>query len=224
MDERPWMVDYANESSARKQSDGAWTVTHARDFSYGPNHSIADTRWIDMTINPETVVSASFFVASLPLGMFRALSGHTYVSFHFKDGRDYVFSIEGRRRQGQPFKTLDGMFGAYQLIYLWGTLADFTARNTIHENVHLERYALLLSKKELEKLCETALIEIEQAHGKKLPYHTIWSQCTNKLLKVFNKALTKKLPWSLAWHFPGLSPRLLAKHHLVELSEKEVLY
>ena len=221
-DDRPWMDDYAYESNATRNTDGSWHLAHIRDFLY-EGRTITKAQWTNIDVYPSAVESVSFFVASLPLGVFRNLSGHTYISFHFKDDRDYVFSIEGRRRKGQPFSTINGMLGAYQLIYLWGTLSDFTERNTTYEDVHLERYDLLLSKNELKQLCEAALEETKHAYNKKLPYHTIWSQCTNKLLEVFNKALIKKLPWSLAWHFPGLSPRLLAKHGLVDLSKKETL-
>lgn len=216
------MDDYAFESAAAPLSDGAWCVAHVRDFSYGP-HIITEQKWLQKIVEPDDVVSATYYAASLPLGKFRELSGHTYIAFRFTSGEELVFSIEGRRRTGQKFHSFHGLFGAYQLIYLWGTLKDFTIRNTIHEDVYLERYTFTLSKEYLAKLCIAALQATARAAGKNLPYNTVTAQCTNKLLEIFNEAKSGTLPWHPYWHFPGLSPRLLAKHGLLELASKEII-
>lgn len=216
------MDDYARESVVSPLQDGSWRIENVRDFSYG-SHVITKQEWLEKIIKPDNVVSATYYAASLPLGKFRELSGHTYIAFRLANGEELVFSIEGRRRTGQKFHSIQGLFGAYQLIYLWGTLNDFTVRNTIHEDVHLERYAFTLSKEYLAKLCTAALQATAHAAGRNLPYNTVTAQCTNKLLELFNHAESGTLLWHPYWHFPGLSPRLFAQHGMLDLASKETL-
>lgn len=219
----PWMRDYARESRAFQNPDGTWHVHNARDFSYTKD-AVTKEHWFSIDINPNDVLGGFYYVASLPeLGMFRTFSGHTYLGFLFNDGGELIFSIEGRRHEGQKFNTLHGMFGAYEIIHLWGTARDFTERNTIHADVFLEKYDLTLPQSNLQKLLVAALETTREFGGKALTYNTLTNQCTNRLLDVFNRAMPQSVHWNVHWHLPGLSPRLLAVQGILNFNSRTPL-
>ncbi len=50
--------------------------------------------------------------------------GDTMVSFGFDDGQYLVVSVEARRRRGQPYSALRGLYKSYELIYIIGDEGD----------------------------------------------------------------------------------------------------
>ena len=223
-DTQPWMDDYARVSSVESVAPTAWRIKDVRNFTYGPR-TVLKKQWVNAHVVPENLMHAWFYTASLALfGPFKTFLAHTYLGFSFSDGTELGLSLEARRHENEPYDPLfRGMFGGYELMYVWGTLDDFTSRRKIFENQVLERYVLTIPSRQLESILVTLFDETNEAKKHPQTYHTINAQCANELFKIFNQTLPQKIPWHPYWHITGLSPRLLARRGILDIASKESL-
>lgn len=218
------MDDYARVSGAEALSPALWRITDVRDFAYGPR-VVLNTRWKTIEVRPHEIKNVWYYTASLALfGPLKTLLAHTFLGFSFSDGTELGLSLEARRHEHEPYDPLfRGIFGTYELMYVWGTLADFTARRRVFENQTLKRYPFTLPKIQLEEILMALFDATNRAGANPQTYHTVTAQCTNELVKIFNTTRAQKIPWHPYWHITGLSPRLLAQHGMLELASKEII-
>lgn len=215
---------YAEVTTAEKTSGDDWSLEHVRNFTYGGGE-IIDQNWTAARATISNLRHVWFYKESLAqFGPLQAIFGHTYIGFTFSDGTEYGFSIEARRHENElydPF--IKGTFGAYELIYLWGTLEDFQAFRQHYQNKTLERYSITMTQKESEQFLVACFDATNKNVKKPETYNTLTNQCTNELMKVFGKALPKRLSWHPYWHITGLSSHYLARRGLLDLASKEII-
>ena len=222
---KDWDSGYREISIPRESSDGSWDIENVRDFSYAPT-IVTNAEWKTVSVHASDVARGWFYVASLPqFGPFKSLFAHTFIGFEWQDGERLGLSVEARRHEDEPYDPfIRGMFGAYEMTYLWGTLDDFESRRLVFQEQTLERYPLTVTHEKLAALFIAACKNTSRTIEKPERYSTITNQCTNALMRLFNMEEGQPIvPWHIHWHLTGLSPRLLATHGLVDLSKKETL-
>lgn len=152
---------------------------------------------------------------------------HTCFGFAFADGTELIYSVEARRKESEGYNPITkGPFGGYEIIRLFTTFNDLLGFRKIERGQGLERYPLTLSHKQLQQLLQASLQDAARAANATKPdiYHSINNHCTTALLEVMNDVLEKiekKIPRHIYWHITGMSPRLLAKYLMLDLSKKE---
>ncbi len=220
-----WDSTYAHTSTPVRLPNGLWSIEHVRDFSHNEKNETGE-RWVTCTLDPRTVTQVYFYTMSLAqLGVSKNLFVHTAFSFSFSDGTELIFSVEARRQKGESYDPFfKGLFGGYEMTYVYTTYNDLIAFRKVQRGQSLERYALLLPQKMKEGLVVASMERTVNVLGKEPEmYNSFSHQCTIVLLHVMNTVLEKKIPRHFYWHITGLSPRLLAKHGLLDLNKKETV-
>ena len=107
--------------------DGDWIhIENFRNFRYecdGTHKENYETR----KFNISKIVSADFIV--IPFAETKDLA-HTMMSFGLEDGQYISVSVEARRRFGQSYGILNGILGAFPLMYVIADERDIIGQRT----------------------------------------------------------------------------------------------
>ncbi|MFM8816454.1 MAG: DUF4105 domain-containing protein, partial [Phycisphaerales bacterium] len=118
-----WLPECA-EAPTVEWGEGTVTVRGIRDFDYRTSDTDAEPRWTDQTFELDRIRTADLFFSSWG----PKLICHTFVSFGFEQpdvGMEHVaVSIEVRKRRGQSYSAVGGMFRQFTLLYVWATERD----------------------------------------------------------------------------------------------------
>jgi hypothetical protein len=139
-----------------------------------------------------------------PFGLWEA-AAHTYFVFDFVDAEPIAFSIEARREESEVYDGFSGMLGKYELAYLWGTEADFTAKRVLFEKNEVYMFPVQASREFGKALfLELALATETLRHSPQL-YNTLTSNCTNNLADHANSVTPGAIPLHYSRILTGLS-------------------
>lgn len=214
--ERPWVND--NKEIANATFDGTKVeLRNVRDFSWTTTKEFKE-RWTTMEFDTKEVKDIWFLLEYFDPT--RKQLAHTILSFEFEDGRFLSCSIEARREEGERYHPITGMFRQFELIYVWGTEQDLIGVRTRcrkKSKSHLFR-AKLLREESKQALIESYLHRTNKLSAAPEWYNSISNTCTTNIARHVNDVYPGRIPKSFAILLPGLSPKLLEKNQLVELS------
>ena len=213
LNDRQWDPLFSKLNTAAVQDDGLVLIHNLRDFTYGSS-TVVTREWNDVTVNPKDIEHVYFF-----LDHFSSIRevGHTFVSFHLKDGSTVAFSIEARREATETYSFIKGFLNEYELQYLWGTERDLVTQRTVYKNEQLYRFPLALSQDQAQALFKGFVTETNALAATPRFYHTLTANCTNILAKIVNKYYPGTLPYDISWNLTGLSDYYLEKQGFIEL-------
>jgi hypothetical protein len=214
LNDRVWDTMFSKLNTTTVQDDGTIVIHNLRNFTFGSS-TIVTREWNDTTINPDDIERAYFF-----LDHFSPVRevGHTFVSFHLKDGSTVAFSIEARREATETYSFINGFLNEYELQYLWGTERDLVTQRTVYKNEQLYRFPLVLSQEQAQALFKGFVAETNELAATPRFYHTLTANCTNMLAKIVNKYYPGTLPYDISWNLTGLSDYYLERQGFIELS------
>lgn len=191
------------------------TIKPLRDWQYGVNDTIVSKDWRDtQEMNINELESVWFVLEAF--GKIPAV-GHTFLTFEFKNGESYSFSIEARREVGEPYSTVKGMFNTYEVAYTWSTERDAISRRVVKDGHRVKMYKLNITDQEEKALLLAAANATNQVAAVPMFYNTLTSNCTNLLAKLVNDLKPETLPYHLAWNLPGLSDKYLMNQNFITI-------
>lgn len=205
--DRPWSDELAKTASASFARDGTVVLKNVRDFTYGDTTTVSETWLAEVPLDPAKITRAWFVLE--PFGWWKAV-GHTYLTFEFKDGSAYSFSIEARRQKGQSYSALLGMFNRYELAYTWGTERDFLTRRVLYLGHPVYMYPVKISAKEAQAVFKALLTRTNDIAAHPRFYNTVTANCTNVLADIVNGIKPGAIPRDITWYLPGHSDHFLA--------------
>ncbi len=212
--DRNWLHDLSKDTTAAFNEDGTVTITNIRDWSYKKGELVTD-EWIESTtLRPQEVVRAWFVLE--PFGEWDAV-GHTYLTFEFKDGSAYSFSVEARREAHEGYSAFMGLWRQYELSYTWGTERDFLTRRLLYLAHPVRMYPLAANEEEARSLFVTLLERTNDVSAHPRFYHTLFANCTNVLAELANESAPGAVPYDISWNLPGLSDGFLMREGLIPL-------
>lgn len=194
-DHRNWETALARTPFFTPAGDGRWRLSNLRAFEFTANGS-STQNWRDETINADDLEAIWFFVE--PFDGFDG-AAHTLISFVFGGETDQTIaiSVEARKEEDEVYSGLNGVFNAYELIYLWSSEKDVLTRIAVGLDHEIYAYRLDVTPAQARQIL---LHFIDRTNAlAKTPrfYNTLTSNCTNELAKAVNGAF----PGALPWHF-----------------------
>ena len=199
--DRAWEPEYAREPHATISGD-AVTIGNFRNFDYKPNGSVIE-RWETRVVHLTNLCGVDLVVNYWG----SALMAHPIVTFDFGSDGHVAFSIETRRKKGDIYTTLGGLFKKYQLIYLACDERDVIRVRTNYrpEDVSFLYKLNLPPDIRRERFLEYIDV-INQLQKKPRFYNVITTNCTTSIRAQIRPADRKPFDW-----------RMLANGHMDEM-------
>lgn len=212
--DRKW-TDEVARTAETEVSRGSVLIRNVRDFTYG-DKTVASRAWIDaVSVSPGDIARVWFVLE--PFAEWEAV-GHTFLTFEFKDGSAYSFSVEARKEEGESYSAFWGLFRQYELAYTWGTERDFVSRRLLLLDHPVRMYPLAVDDAVAQSLFVALAEETQKLADSPRFYHTLSANCTNVLAEVANGLAKDALPYDLSWNLPGLSDEYLMREQFIGLS------
>ncbi|MEE8425284.1 MAG: DUF4105 domain-containing protein [Elusimicrobiota bacterium] len=158
------------------------TIRNLRCFRWnldGPPNE----RYLDRSYDLERLHRLDFIVTRF--GM-KGLAAHTMLSFGFEDGEQLVLSIEIRRREGQHFSILQGLFRSFELQYIFGEERDLVHLRTNIQNDATYLYPVKVDPESVRRLLLSVLERANAVAENPEFYNSLKNACTTNLIRHFN--------------------------------------
>lgn len=203
---RVWSDDQLILPYAKINGDIAH-VYNIRNFKYNTEHDY-EKGYYNKTFKLNDIKSVYYI-----LEPFRGVRGaaHTFLSFEFKNGEFIAISIEIRKRKGDKFSPIKGLFRKYEIMYVIGDERDLVGLRANHRKDPVRIYPLKISKEKTRTLFLDMLKRANKLKEKPEFYNTVTNTCLTNILKHTKKISKNKIPYGLKILLPEKSDHLLHK-------------
>ncbi|MEX2528376.1 MAG: DUF4105 domain-containing protein [Gemmatimonadota bacterium] len=199
-----WTLEH--RVAPRFEFQGEWvTVRGVRDFCWR-SLTDYDARWEDRSFRL-TELSGLWYVVTPFVKAWRGLA-HTLLSFQFGQDRFLTLSVEARRREGQRYGFVKGMFRQFGLIYVVGTEEDVLVHRAIHRDHELLLFPVKIGPDRLRELFLRMARSANQLRENPEFYHTLSNNCTTRIVDHVNAVVPERIPGGWRILFPGHSDEL----------------
>jgi hypothetical protein len=177
-----WRPECAGTARVVLEHDRA-TVRDVRAFRYRSSDMDAEPRWETRTYDLAALDRVDVFFSHWG----PKFICHTFLSFGFAlpDGRrEHVcVSIEARKRSGQEYSAIGGMFRQFTLQYVWADETDVVRVRTDFRGETVRRYRLRLDPPEVRRLFERYAHETERLAAEPRWYNAVTQSCGVDMLR-----------------------------------------
>lgn len=171
-----WMKEFSNVPNVSILDDRI-RIADVRDFSWDAD-GLVKTRWITRTISKNDLKDAY-----LVTEQFRKWgAAHTLVCFT-TDLDPICVSIEARRGEGQAYSIWKGLFGAFELFYLFGSASDLLGQRIDFKDRDLDVAKLALFEDDRWTFFSNLAKAAEQNAADPGSYHSIKRNCSTELAR-----------------------------------------
>ncbi len=191
--DRNWQEQFSRLALAEWRSESEFVMRDLRAWEFGPSGPIKKD-WIASAFDLNNVRGIWFFFSPFRPG---DDLGHTFVTFELvRNGRpDFLtLSIEARREVGEEYSPLRGLFGAYDLAFVWSTEKDIFTNTALALNRDLEMYKVNVSAEHASQILKAFVERSDQLAKKPELYNTVESNCASELALVINRLFGEKIP------------------------------
>lgn len=204
--DRDWLPELSRLPAAAVTGSQV-TIDNVRDFRWRSETDF-DERWEQRDYDLDRLASVDMLLVYWG----RPSIAHLIVSFGFDDGRHLAFSVEVRRKRGEPFSEIGGFFKQFELAIVAADERDVVALRTDarvpREEVFLYRIALDASKR--RALFLAYVDEIQSLSRKPRFYNTITANCTTLVYHMV-RGITGGLPLDPSLLLSGRLPGYLGE-------------
>ncbi|HLP79253.1 MAG TPA: DUF4105 domain-containing protein [Acidobacteriota bacterium] len=205
--DRNW-VDEQSILASAQINNTLVTIQNVRNYSYDPLHVDRYNRTYD------TATLKRLWYIVEPFDKFDGFA-HTFFSFEFENGTTVAVSVEGRFEKNETFSPFIGLWNRYEIIYIWGDERDLINKRIVQGNP-LYMYPINTSSQNVQKLFMQMVNKTNKLQTRPDFYNTLFTTCTTELAKNANEAFPGRLPWSIAWNFPGYAADYLYDNSLID--------
>ncbi len=171
-----WQPEVRKTASATVEGDLV-TIHNIRDFDYRSETDFTE-RWITREFRLSSITGADVAVNYWGSPWI----AHPIFSFRFSDAPPLAFSIETRKRVGQSYSAIGGLYRQFTLIYIAAEERDVLGVRAIHrknEDVYLYRTTLTPDQARTRFL--QYIESINALAEKPRWYHAITTNCTTAI-------------------------------------------
>jgi hypothetical protein len=176
--DRDWQPDVARLPSA-DITGSTVTIHNIRNCDYRSENDYV-VRYYDRTFNLESVRSMDLFLVDWGMPHI----AHTMLSFGFDKDEYVCFSIETRKKKGEQYSSVRGLFKQYELITVVADERDVVRLRTnyrIGEDVYL--YRLKASPELIRPVFLDYLRSVNMLSGRPEWYNALTANCTTDIWK-----------------------------------------
>lgn len=193
--EQDWDVGFERVPSVDFAADGvSFTIHNVRNFRY-PAEGEHLSAWESRSYRLDQACCVDFIVVPFSGRLDLA---HTMVSFGFDDGRYIVISVEARRRKGQRYSVLRGLFWQYPIMHVIADERDAIGIRTESRGNIVQLYRSSATPKESACLLKGMLQRTAELSCKLEYYNTIFNNCLTNIRWHVNQIWPKRVPWHSA--------------------------
>ncbi|MDH4261930.1 MAG: DUF4105 domain-containing protein [Spirochaetia bacterium] len=188
-------------------------LKNIRNFSYITSHEYIPD-YYDKTFNLNKLRTVDFIVEPFDR---TGLAAHTFLSFGFDNDEFVSISIEIRKKKGDSFSPLRGLFRQYEIMYVISDERDVVKLRVKYRKDPVYIYPVKFM--EPEKLRLLFLSMIKRANElRKTPefYNTLNNTCMTNIVRHFNEVADKKVFFSFKILLPGFSDKLAYQLGLID--------
>lgn len=177
-----WKPDVAQIASFRLDGDHV-TVGGIRNFRYGSSDEDFQPDWDERTYDLRRLRTMDLFFSFWG----PTLICHNFVSFGFEreDGTmDHVaVSIEVRKRRGQEYSAIGGLFRQFPLAYVWADERDVVRVRTDFRGEEVHRYRVAATPENVRIVFERYAIETVELSRRPRWYNAATQNCGVDILR-----------------------------------------
>jgi hypothetical protein len=177
-----WQPDVAQVADFDLEGDRV-TVSGVRNFRYRTSDIDAEPRWEDRSFDLSRIRTVDLFFSFWG----PRLICHNFVSFGFlrDDGTmDYVaVSIEARKRVGQAYSAIGGLFRQFTLIYVWADERDLVGVRTRFRGERVHRYRVEATPQNVRILFERYMADTMHLASSPRWYNAVTENCGVDILR-----------------------------------------
>jgi hypothetical protein len=173
--------------------------------------------YYDATYDLNALRSVWFIVERL--SSWWAGPAHTMLSFEFEGPRYLVVSIEIRKKKGQQFSPLKGLFKQYELMYVIADERDALLLRTNYRRDPVYLFKTTATSEQARALLTDMLRRAETLRLKPEFYNTAFSSCTTNIVQHLRRLFPGTIPLSYKILLPGYSGELAYKIGFLDTSK-----
>jgi hypothetical protein len=206
--DRDWQPDVAQKAWADIQGDEV-TVHNVRNFDYRTE--------ADYTPHWETRVVRISQITGIDLAINYWGSpwmAHPIASFQFADAPPVCFSIETRKKVGQTYSAIGGLYRQFQLIYIVADERDLIRVRTNYrkgEDVYL--YHTTISPVQARERFLEYIHSLNAMRDKPRWYNAVTTNCTTSIRTQHPPG--ERMPWDWRILLNGKGDELMYERHLI---------
>ncbi len=202
-----WQPDVAKEAWADIQGDEV-TFHNVRNCDYR-----TDT---DYTAHWETRTVRISQITGIDLAIDYWGSpwiAHPIVSFQFTDAPPLCFSIETRRKVGQTYSTIGGLYRQFELIYIVADERDVIRVRTNYRKEDIYLYRLTVSPAQARERFLEYIHSLNALRNKPRWYNAVTTNCTTSIRT--QHPPNERVPWDWRILLNGKGDELLYERHAI---------
>ena len=138
---------------------------------------------------------------------------HPIVSFQFTDAPPLCFSIETRRKVGQTYSTIGGLYRQFELIYIVADERDVIRVRTNYRKEDIYLYRLTVSPAQARERFLEYIHSLNALRNKPCWYNAVTTNCTTSIRT--QHPPNERVPWDWRILLNGKGDELLYERHAI---------
>ncbi len=204
-----WQPDVAQLPSAEINGDEV-TIHNVRNCDY---RTVSDytPRWETRTVNLSKITGADIAINYWG----SPYMAHPIISFQFSDAPPLCFSIETRKRPGQSYSAIGGLYRQFTLIYIVADERDvIRVRTNYRKDEDIYLYRTTVTAAGARERFREYLRVLNEMRDKPRWYNAITTNCTTAIRAQHPAAERMKWDWRLLVN--GKGDELMYERHAIE--------
>ena len=138
---------------------------------------------------------------------------HPIASFQFADAPPLCFSIETRKKLGQTYSTIGGLYRQFELIYIVADERDVIRLRTNYRNEDIYLYRTTISPAHARERFLEYIHSLNALRNKPRWYNAVTTNCTTSIRT--QRPRNERAPWDWRILVNGKGDELLYERHLI---------
>jgi hypothetical protein len=138
---------------------------------------------------------------------------HPIVSFQFADAPPLCFSIETRKKLGQTYSTVGGLYRQFELIYIVADERDVIRVRTNYRKEDIYLYRMIISPAHARERFLEYIHSLNALRNKPRWYNAITTNCTTSIRT--QHPANERVPWDWRILLNGKGDELLYQRHFI---------
>ena len=202
-----WQPDVAREAWADIQGDEV-TLHNVRNFDYRTETDYTP-RWETRTVRISQITGIDLAINYWGSPWI----AHPIVSFQFADAPALCFSIEIRKKVGQTYSTIGGLYRQFELIYIAADERDVIRLRTNYRNEDIYLYHLTISPPRARERFLEYIHSLNALRDRPRWYNAITTNCTTSIRT--QHPPRERVPWDWRILLNGKGDELMYERHAI---------
>src|SRR6266508_1693720 len=202
-----WQPDVAQKGWADIQGDGV-TLHNVRNCDYRTETDYTP-RWETRTVRISQITGIDFAIDYWGSPWI----AHPIASFQFADAPPLCFSIETRKKLGQTYSTVGGLYRQFELIYIVADERDVIRVRTNYRKEDIYLYRTTVSPAQARERFLEYIHSLNALRNKPRWYNAITTNCTTSIRT--QHPPNERVPWDWRILLNGKGDELLYERHAI---------